>query len=133
VLATMAMMLVLGPLSYWQFGLAGLTVVGCFAIAMIASVLLASWGAAKLSHKHELIARLFASSGIRMVAPMIIALVVVATGGRIAPVESVYYVLPLYMCMMIVDVVGWVREVKSSVPNSTGRTQRGPAVNGKVG
>jgi hypothetical protein len=106
--------LVLAPIAFRQFGVSGVAVVASFAIATVASVWLTAWGAAKLSHRHELVARLFASSGVRMVAPLIIAITVVLSHGRIAPIESVYYVLPLYLCMLVIDVMAWVREAKAS-------------------
>jgi hypothetical protein len=133
VLASVGMEFILAPIAYGQCGFSGLAVVLSFGIAMVASVWLAAWGATKLSHNHELVARLFASSGVRMVAPMIIAVVVVLAGGRIAPLESVYYVLPLYMCMLVVDVFGWVREAQSSVLVASIGRQHNPIAGGEVG
>ncbi len=68
-----------------------------------------------------------------MVAPLIIALVVVMGRGHIAPVESMYYVVPLYLCMLVVDVIGWVREAQMSVPTATELAQRGSIASGEVG
>jgi hypothetical protein len=126
------MAIVLAPFAYGQFGSVGLIVISSLATAIIASVWLTAWGATKLSHNHEMVARLFASSGVRMVAPLLIAVVVVLGRGRIAPVESVYYVLPLYLCVLVVDVIGWVREAQLSVP-ATGIAPRASITSGEVG
>ncbi|HEX4414230.1 MAG TPA: hypothetical protein VH107_11420 [Lacipirellulaceae bacterium] len=117
--ATLVTAIILAPFAFQQFGVSGLIVVLSFAFSMIVSVLATSWGTAKLAQNHDQVAKLFTSSGVRMVAPLIIAVVVVAARGRLAPVESVYYVLPLYLCMLIVDVAAWVRDVKA--PNGLGR------------
>jgi len=87
-----------------------------FAAAILFSVWIAAWGAAKLAKDHPLLAGFFASSGVRMVAPFIIVLVVVVGHGRIAPIESVYYVVPLYLCMLTADVFIWVREIRKRGP-----------------
>jgi hypothetical protein len=131
VLASLGMGIVLGPFAYRQFGLSGLTIVSSFAIAVVASILLAAWGAAKLSRNHEPVARLFASSGVRMVVPLMIAFAVVVAGGRIAPVESVYYVLPLYLCVLMIDVVNWVGEVKACVSGDPGHGLRRSIASGE--
>ncbi len=78
-----------------------------------------SLGAAQLAQNHPLLASLFASSGVRMVAPLVIVLVVAIGRGRIAPIESVYYVVPLYLCMLAADVFVWVREAQA-LSSSTG-------------
>jgi hypothetical protein len=133
VFASLGMAVSLAPIAYRQFGTPGLAVVSSFAAAIVASVWLAAWGTTKLSQKHEMMARLFASSGVRMVAPLIIAVAVVLGRGRIAPVESVYYVVPLYLCMLIVDVVGWIREAQTAMPAAAGSASRGSIERGEVG
>jgi hypothetical protein len=55
-----------------------------------------------------------------MVAPLVIALVVVIGRGRIAPIGTIYYVVPLYLCMLMADVFVWVREARA-LDSSTGQ------------
>jgi len=113
IVATVCMSLVLAPFAYSQFGPTGPITLAAFVAAIVISVLMAAWGATQLSHRHPLLAGLFASSGIRMVAPFGIALVVVLCRGSIVPIETVYYVVPLYLSMLLADVVVWVREAKA--------------------
>ena len=113
IVATVCMSVVLAPFAYSQFGPTGPITIAAFVAAIVVSVLVAAWGATQLSHRHPLLAGLFASSGIRMVAPFGIALVVVLGRGSIVPIETVYYVVPLYLSMLLADVMVWVREAKT--------------------
>jgi hypothetical protein len=124
---------IVAPLGYTQFGSVGLNVVAAFTASIVISVWIATWGATKVSRKHPALAGLFSSSGVRMVPPLIIALAVVATRGRIAPVETVYYVLPLYLSMLLVDVIGWVRESNRSTPANGGCVSHGSSTTSELG
>jgi len=120
--ATVATLLVaaaLAPFAYAQFGPIGPWIIAAFAGSIIVSVWVAAWGAARLAQSHPLLASLFASSGVRMIAPFAIALAVAIGHGRIAPIESIYYVVPLYLCMLVADVFVWVREARA-LDSSTG-------------
>lgn len=107
---TMFVAALLGSLAYWQFGPSGAWVVLAFASSIVASVWGTTWGATALAKKHPHLATLLASSGVRMAAPLALALVIVVANGRLGPVETVYYVVPLYLCMLISDVAVWIRE-----------------------
>ena len=109
-IATLCMAALLAPLAYAQFGVTGPLTIAAFAAAIILSIWVAAWGASALSHNHPVVAGLFASSGVRMIAPLAIALAVVVGRGQVVPVESVYYLVPLYLCMLAADVAVWVRE-----------------------
>jgi hypothetical protein len=122
IVGTLIMAAILAPFAYAQFGLIGIVVVAAFATAIVVSVCVAAWGAAKLSQQNHLIAGLLASSGIRMVAPFVIAIIIVLGRGRIAPIGTLYYVVPLYLCMLAADVFEWVRatrKVESAGDRST--------------
>lgn len=113
-IATLCMGGVLLAVANAQFGTAGMIVVGAFALATVLSVWVTALGAMALAAKYPALSALFASSGVRMVAPLVIALVIVVGNGRLAPVETVYYVIPLYLCMLVADVAVWVRENRNN-------------------
>jgi hypothetical protein len=73
---------------------------------------------------------LASSSGVRMIAPLAVALAIVVSRGSLAPIETVYYVVPLYLCSLAADVVAWLREVR---PQSTGSLQDVTLTSGGAG
>lgn len=112
----------LAPIAYAQFGVQGVVVIASFALAIAFSVLISAWGASKVAQRNPLLASLFASSGVRMVAPLVLVLIVVLTNGRLAPVATAYYVVPLYLAMLAADAAVWIRESKkagSATPKPT--------------
>jgi hypothetical protein len=111
--AILASLAILAPFGYAQFGLAGTVVIASFAAGIVLSVWIADWGSTKLSKRHPLVAELFASSGVRMVVPLIIVLIVVLGRGRIGPVGAVYYAVPLYLCMLGSDVFFRMRNARA--------------------
>lgn len=88
--------------------------IASFALTIAVSVLISAWGASKVARRNPLLASLFASSGVRMVAPLVLVLIVVLTDGRLAPIETAYYVIPLYLAMLAADAAVWIRESKNS-------------------
>jgi hypothetical protein len=114
IIATLCLAAILAPIAYAQFGIQGVVVIASFALAIAVSVLVSAWGASKVAQKNPLLASLFASSGVRMVAPLVLVLIVVLTGGRLAPIETAYYVVPLYLAMLAADAAVWIRESKRS-------------------
>jgi hypothetical protein len=115
-LATLSAAVVLAPFAFAQFGLGGPLILFAFALAIVVSVWLASWGSARLKRNHPMLSALFASSGVRMVAPFAIALAVVLGRSQVAPVESVYYIVPIYLCMLVADVLVWIGETRKPGP-----------------
>lgn len=104
----------LAPLAYGQFGEAGAWVVVAFGLASIASIWLSSLLATAVAVRNPNLAGLASSSGVRMIAPLIAALVVVAARGQFAPVEAVYYIIPLFLCSLAADVLSHVRGLQAS-------------------
>jgi hypothetical protein len=111
--AILCSLAILAPFCYSQFGSAGIFAISYFAVGIVFSVWIAEWGATKLAKNHPLLAGLFASSGVRMVAPLVIVLIVVLGRGKIGPIGSVYYAVPLYLCMLGGDVFFRVREARA--------------------
>jgi hypothetical protein len=108
--------LILVPFAYSQFGPVGAGVIAAFAVATIASVWIGSLISAAIAVHHPMLSAVASSSGIRMLAPLVVALAIVVSKGSLAPIETVYYVVPLYLCSLAADVVAWIREVR---PHST--------------
>lgn len=128
--ATLVVGLFLAALAFVQYGVIGTYVTAAFAASIVVSVWGTSFGANRLAESHPQLASLFASSGVRMVAPLIIALVVIVGRDQIAPIETVYYVVPLYLCMLVADVFVWVREARTigrviGLPEATESFARG--------
>ena len=68
-----------------------------------------------------------------MIAPFAVALVIVVGRGRILPIETVYYVVPLYLCMLAADVIVWIRAGKPASPVAGSGTTNSSKVNGERG
>src|SRR5690349_5582294 len=105
-------------LAYFRFGPTGLLVVATFALSIIGSIWIGAFIAGAVASRHPMLGAFTASSGIRMIAPLTVALVIVVYRGSLAPVETVYYVVPLYLCSLAADVVVWLREVQPSSMSS---------------
>jgi hypothetical protein len=109
VLATVGMAVLLAPLAQARYGLGGVSLVAMFAVAVVASLVIASRGAAALERRNHLLAGLFVASGVRMILPLGVATAIVFTQGRIAPVNAVVLVVPIYLTMLAADLYQWVR------------------------
>src|SRR6476469_7229556 len=64
-------------LAYFQFGPTGLLVVETFALSIIGSIWIGAFIAGAVAARHPMLGALAASSGIRMIAPLVVALVIV--------------------------------------------------------
>lgn len=127
---TISSAIILAPFAYAQFGSIGPVIVFAFAIAVVLSVWCTAWGAAKLAARYPSLAALFASSGVRMVGPAVVALIVVLSHGRIAPLETVYYAIPLFLCGLVSDVIVWVHELGPLRRHPNGSGGESPVVGG---
>jgi hypothetical protein len=108
-LAAVGMAILLTPIAQAQFGIGGVSLVAMFTVAVIASLCIATLGAAALARRNHLLAGLFVTSGVRMILPLAVATAVVLTQGRIAPVGAVVLVVPIYLMMLAADLVQWIR------------------------
>jgi hypothetical protein len=113
-ITTLCASLLFSALAYFQFGLAGSIAVAVFTLTIIGSIWAGAWLSGKVALRHPMLGALAASSGIRMIAPLTAALVIVVYRGALAPIETVYYVVPLYLCSLAADVFVWLREVQPS-------------------
>jgi hypothetical protein len=121
---------ILAPLAFAQFGQVGVLAVAAFAVAIIASVWIGALISVAVAARHPMLGGLASSSGVRMIAPLAVALAIVVSRGSLAPIETVYYVVPLYLCSLAADVVAWLREVR---PQSTGSLQDVTLTSGGAG
>jgi len=100
--------MLLAPLAGWQFGVVGTAVVAVFTIAVVASEWLSTWCAQRFARTNRAAACVLAASGIRMALPLAVVLMMVVRFRENIPVESVLYVVPLYLAMLLADVAsGW--------------------------
>lgn len=114
----------LASLAYMQFGEVGAWAVVAFGLANIASICLSSLLAAAVAARHPNLSGLASASGIRMIAPLVVALMIVAARGQLGPVETVYYIIPLFLCSLAADVASHVRELQAAA--GAGKTVNPP-------
>ena len=107
-LVTLAAAVLLVPLAGWQFGAIGAAVVAVLAVTVVVSEWLSAWCSERFTRANRTAASLLAASGIRMALPLAAVLVIVVRFRESVPVESVLYVVPLYLAMLLTDVAcGW--------------------------
>jgi hypothetical protein len=102
------------PLTYSQFGQVGAISLGVFAAAIITSTWASSLLAALVAVNHPKLSALTSSSGVRMIAPLIVAVIIATTGGQLAPIETLYYLIPLFMCSLAADVASHIRRLRQA-------------------
>jgi hypothetical protein len=100
---TLAVAAVIAPLSYWQHGWPGVCVVVAEAATIIVSFWLAAWLMRVLLDAGRMTAGVLAATGLRMVLPL--ALVLVMEAGQFVPASTVLYLVPLYLSMLCADTV----------------------------
>jgi hypothetical protein len=113
-IATLCTSGIVGWLAFAKFGPVGLYVVATFAVATLVSLWGTAWGAKLLAQSHPQLAVLLPSSGLRMALPLVIALVIAVGKGRVVPLDLLYYLVPIYLCMLVADVVVWIGEKRNS-------------------
>ncbi len=111
-IATACATVPLSLLAYVQYGKPGAWTILAFGLVNVASIGLTSLLAAFVAARRPSLAGLASSSGVRMILPLVAALVVVAGRGRLSPVQTVYYIVPLFLCSLAADVVSHVRELQ---------------------
>jgi hypothetical protein len=102
---TLVVAVLTAPISYWQYGRAGVGVVAAGAVTVIVSFALAGWLMKSLSHAGSATAGMLAATGFRMVLPLTLVLVIVIGDGQLVPVRTVIYLVPLYLSMLCAETV----------------------------
>jgi uncharacterized membrane protein YfcA len=120
------------PLACSQFGKVGAVWLGVFAAAIVTSTWASALIAVLVAVKYPKLSALASSSGIRMIAPLIVAVVVAAAGGRLAPVETLYYLVPLFMCSLAADAASHIRELRQANPSAVSISAAAPSTRGAV-
>jgi len=131
-IATFGATALLLPLAYSQFGQVGAISLAVFAAAIIASTWASSLLAALVAVNHPKLSALASSSGVRMIAPLIVAVIIATTGGRLAPVETLYYLVPLFMCSLAADVASHIRKLRRANASATSSNTAAPSTSGAV-
>ena len=108
--ALLAASVLLAPIAYWRYGSAGLGLLAVFGCVVVAPYWLANWVEARFADRGRAVAGLLAATAMRMFVPLFVALLVVVLDGRLAPVESVLLMVPLYLSVLSVDTLGHVRQ-----------------------
>src|SRR3990172_12324681 len=85
---TIGIATLLTPVAYLQFGLPGIGIVALFAVAVMLSVWLSTRCAAAFRGSQRATAGLLAASGIRMVLPLSVAIVIVIQADRYVPISA---------------------------------------------
>lgn len=98
---TLAVAAAIAPIAYWQHGKAGLAVVAVGAVAVVLSFAMANWSPRVLSAAGRATAGVLAATGLRMVLPLALALVLAF--GQLVPARTVIYLVPLYLSMLGAD------------------------------
>jgi hypothetical protein len=119
-LGTVGIALLLAPIAFVQYGPRGIGIVAVFAATIVLSLWISARGAAMLARKNRLLAGLFVTSGVRMLLPLSLSLILVATDDRIAPLASTLYFVPLYMGMLVADLAEWTRRPNFAVARPLG-------------
>ena len=120
-LGTAGIAILLAPIAFVQYGPRGIGIVAVFAATIALSLWISARGAAMLARKNRLLAGLFVTSGVRMLLPLSLSLIIVATDGRIAPLASTLYFVPLYMGMLLADLAEWTRRPISAIARPLGQ------------
>jgi uncharacterized membrane protein YfcA len=120
------------PFAYAQFGLVGAIALGVFAVAIVTSTWASSLLTALVAVNHPKLSALASSSGVRMIAPLIVAVVIAATAGRFAPTETLYYLIPLFMCNLAADVASHLRRLRQASPRAISTNAAAPSTSGAV-
>lgn len=116
--ALLATSILLAPIAYWRYGLAGLGLLAVYGFVVAAPYWPASWIESRLDRSGRTVGGLLAATGIRMFVPLVAALLVVVMDGRLAPAESVLLLVPLYLSVLCLDTVGHVQHRSSDGPLS---------------
>jgi hypothetical protein len=101
--------ILLAPIAYWRYGSAGLGLLAVFGFVIVAPYWPANWIEARFARRGGAVAGLLAATAMRMLVPLVVALVIVVLDGRLAPVESVLLMVPLYLSVLYADTVGHVQ------------------------
>lgn len=128
--ATFCATALLLPFACSQFGRVGAISLGVFAAAIITSTWASSLLAALVAVNHPKLSALTSSSGVRMIAPLIVAVIIATTDGQLAPVETLYYLVPLFMCSLAADVASHVRKLRHA--NAIPASAVAPATSGAL-
>lgn len=100
---TLSTAVLIAPISYWQHGWAGVCVVAAGAATIILSFGLAAWLMKTLFRTGQATAGVLAATGLRMILPLAMVLVIVMCGSQLVPAITVLYLVPLYLSMLCAE------------------------------
>jgi hypothetical protein len=99
----------LAPIAFWQFDVAGLGFLAAFAAVIAAACWAANLTAARFARADHMVAGVLLASGVRMALPLVVALWIIVFGGRFAPAPSALLLVPLYLSVLLMDTIYHVR------------------------
>jgi hypothetical protein len=124
--------LLLIPVSFWQYGAVGVAVVLLAAAVMQLTMAVSAWCYEALCLAGRALAAILSAMGIRMILPLMLALILVAWARPSVPAGAILYIVPLYLAMLVAETLSSVRRIAeqgdascSTGPHGTRGAQRG--------
>jgi len=118
--------LLLIPVSYWQYGAVGVAVVMAAAVAMQLTMTVSAWSFEAFCLAGHTLAAILSAMGIRMILPLILAILLVTFARSWVPAGAVLYIVPLYLAMLLTETLSSVRRIADDGRVSLSSGPHGP-------